>query len=97
MPPILRSTAKSGAFSVAEAIHLPPVAFGRAALFDGGSGLGLQAAADRLSAAQGFSEPVVVLVDAGTASADVERFVSDDLVEGFSAAREKRPTRFEGK
>ncbi|MFM7144395.1 MAG: enoyl-CoA hydratase/isomerase family protein [Alphaproteobacteria bacterium] len=24
-------------------------------------------------------------------------FVSDDLVEGFSAAREKRPTRFEGK
>jgi len=42
--------------------------------------LKLPDAADRLSSAQGFSEPIVVLPDASGAPADLEKFAGEDLV-----------------
>ncbi len=42
--------------------------------------LPLSQAADKLAAAQGFSEPIVVVVDPRLTTGDQDRFVADDLV-----------------
>jgi enterochelin esterase-like enzyme len=42
--------------------------------------LGLPDAADRLARAQGFSEPIVVLLDATSTTGDLDKFVAEDLL-----------------
>jgi len=42
--------------------------------------LKLQEAADRLSAAQGYSEPIIVVVDVKSATGDAEKLIAQDLV-----------------